>query len=306
MIGFIVPVRKEEQWTSHDAVVRLRSLLGVQEVGHAGSLDPFATGVLVCAVGRGTKVVSYLMDLPKDYVGVMRLGRTTDTGDITGTVIEERPVGPIALAEARELAACFVGRLEQVPPMVSAIKHHGKRLYELARKGIQVERKPRSVEVHSFEVLGVSGSLLEFRVVCGKGTYIRSLALDFGERLGTGACVEQLRRRAVGPFDEARAVALSGEPDAVRRAVADAAVPLAVALQHLPCLRLGPEWVRKVRQGAQPPWRAVDAADLPAGDRIRLLGPEGELIAIAALEAIPGPAERSWRDSWELLLERVL
>lgn len=306
MNGFVLPVHKEEDWTSHDAVHRLRRILGVQEVGHAGSLDPFATGVLLCGVGRGTKVLSYLMDLPKEYVGVMRLGVTTDTGDRTGKVIEEKPVGAIDPDAVRDLTRRFIGRIEQVPPMVSAIKQQGKRLYELARKGIEVERKPRLVEIRAFEILRCEGSEIEFRVLCGKGTYIRSLAHDFGTALGPGATLDQLKRSAVGPFDESQAVSLEGELEEARLRARAAAVPLATALSHLAGLRLRSEWVRKVRQGGQPPWRAVETADMPSTERVRLLGAEGELIAIASLDAVPGLPDRSWRDSWELRLDRVL
>jgi tRNA pseudouridine55 synthase len=304
--GFVLPVHKEEDWTSHDAVHRLRRLLGVQEIGHAGSLDPFATGVLLCGVGRGTKILSYLMDLPKEYVGVMRLGVTTDSGDMTGQVIEEKPVEAIDPERARELTRRFIGRTQQIPPMVSAIKQQGKRLYELARKGIEVERKPRTIEIHAFDLLKLEGDRIEFRVLCAKGTYIRSLAQDFGRELGPGASLEQLKRSAVGPFDESTTVSLLGEPLEARARALAGAIPLATALSHLSALRLRPDWVRRVRQGGQPPWRAVEAADLPSTERIRLLGSEGELIAIASLDAVPGIPERSWRDSWELRLDRVL
>ncbi len=306
MNGFVLAVHKEEEWTSHDAVHRLRRILGVQEIGHAGSLDPFATGVLVCGVGRGTKILSYLMDLPKEYVGVMRLGVTTDTGDRTGKVIEERPVGAVDPGAARELTRRFIGRTEQVPPMVSAIKQQGKRLYELARKGIEVERKPRMVEIHAFDILAIEGAEIEFRVLCGKGTYMRSLAQDFGNALGPGATLDRLRRSAVGPFDESQAISLTGEPEEARSRALSAAVPLAAALSHLAALRLLPDWIRRVRQGGQPPWRAMETAEMPSTKRVRLLGPEGELIAIASLDAVPGLPDRSWRDSWELRLDRVL
>lgn len=281
-------------------------MLGVQEIGHAGSLDPFATGVLVCGVGRGTKIIALLMDLPKEYAGTIRLGRITDTGDRTGAILEERGVGEIGIERAREAAGELTGVLEQVPPMVSAIKQRGTRLYDLARRGIEVERKPRRVEVHSFDVLSIAGDLVEFRIRCGRGTYVRALARDFGERLGPGACVEELRRTAIGTFTENDAVALTGSMEDQRARALAAAIPLARALAHMPSLRLRPEWVRKVRQGGQPPWRGVEATELPAGERVCLIGTEGDLIAIASVSAVPGLADRSWRDSWELKLARVL
>ena len=305
MTGFVLPILKEEDWTSHDAVQRLRSILGVREIGHAGRLDPFATGVLVCAVGRATKLVSYLMDLPKEYVGTIRLGIDTDTGDITGEVRERRPTEDVGEDAIRGAAARFVGEIDQIPPMISAIKHQGRRLYDLARAGIEVERKPRRVTVHAFDLPAIRDDRVEFRVLCSKGTYVRALARDLGEALGTGGCVERLRRTAVGPFTEERAVSLTGEPEAVRRACLRAAVQPVDAIAHLGAMRLRSEWVRRIRRGEQPPWRAVDAEALPAHAPIRLLGPEGDLVAIAVLDAVPGPIDRSWRDSWELKLERV-
>lgn len=306
MTGFVVPVLKQEEWTSHDAVHRLRTILGVKEIGHAGSLDPFATGVLVCGVGRGTKVISYLMDLPKEYVGVIRLGIATDTGDITGEVRERRSVEGLTEEAIRTAACRFVGTLEQIPPMVSAIKVQGRRLYDLARAGIEIERKPRRVEVHAFDLTRVDGDRVEFLVRCSKGTYVRALARDLGDALGVGGCVEQLCRSAVGSFTLENAVSLVGEQDVVKAACLRAAVPLATALGHLEPLRLQHEWVRRVRMGEQPPWRAVDAKAMPSAAPIRLVGPEGDLVAIAVLDAVPGPIDRSWRDSWELKLERVL
>jgi tRNA pseudouridine55 synthase len=205
------------------------------------------------------------------------------------------------------VAAGFVGVLKQVPPMVSAVKHQGKRLYELARKGIEVDRPARDVEVHSFEILGLSAEHLEFRVLCGRGTYIRALAQEFGEALGPGATLEQLRRRAVGGFVEDLSVSLEeDEPATIRASCERRAVPLAEALGHIHPLTLRSEWVRKIRHGSQPPWRAVGAEAMPEGRIFRLLGPGGDLIAVAALEAVPGPAERPWQDSWELRLDRVL
>jgi tRNA pseudouridine55 synthase len=306
MTGYVLAVNKEAGWTSHDAVQRLRGVLRIREIGHAGSLDPFATGVLVCGVGRGTKILAFMLDLPKHYSGVMRLGRVTDSGDVTGSVIEENPIPTIDLEQARRTAERFLGRQEQTPPMLSALKQDGKRLYELARKGVEVERAPRAIEIHSFDVLGLSGDLLEFRVVCGRGTYIRTLAADFGAALGPGASVERLHRDAVGSYDALRAVSLSADPEAVRAACERAVVPLSAALDHLPALTLYEEWVRRVRHGGQPPWRAFRTETIPDAKRYRLLGPEGALVAVASLEAVPGPLDRPWKESWELRLDRVL
>ncbi|MDM7914573.1 MAG: tRNA pseudouridine(55) synthase TruB [Candidatus Eisenbacteria bacterium] len=307
MTGSILVLDKPAGWTSHDAVHRLRVVLGVKEVGHAGSLDPYATGVLVCGIGRGTKVLSYLMDLPKRYVGSLRLGRITDTGDKTGAVIEEREVVPIEPERIRSEAASFVGLYESVPPMMSAVKYQGKRLYAYARAGIEIERKTRTVEVRRFDITSIGPDLIGFRIDCGKGTYVRSLVQDLGERLGPGASVEELRRIAVGPFEDGGAVRIDDDLAVARTRCEAASMPLAAALAHLPAVRLRQsDWVRRVRQGGQPPWRAVDVSERPGSSPLRLLAPEGELIAIVAVDAIPGPIDRPWQDAWGLKLERVL
>ena len=306
MIDYILAVNKEVGWTSHDVVQRLRRVLGIREIGHAGSLDPFATGVLICGIGRATKVLPFMVDLRKDYAGAMRLGKVTDSGDVTGHVVQERPLGSVDLAQARDLARTFIGLQEQIPPMLSALRQNGKRLYDLARKGIEVDRMPRTVEIHTFEILGLSGDLLEFRVICGRGTYIRTLAADYGAALGPGASVERLHRRAVGSYDDTRAVSIDGDPEAVRQACERASVPMAAALAHLPALTLRSEWVRRVRHGAQPPWRAIATETVPEGRRFRLVGPENGLVAVASLEPVPGLADRAWKESWELRLDRVL
>ena len=305
MIDYVLAVNKEVGWTSHDAVQRLRQVLRIREIGHAGSLDPFATGVLVCGIGRGTKTLPFMLDLPKDYSGAMRLGKVTDSGDVTGRVIQEKPVGPIDLEQARQLARRFIGFQEQIPPMLSALRQNGKRLYDLARQGLEVERMPRTVEIRTFDILGLSGDLLEFRVICGRGTYIRTLAADYGAALGPGASVERLHRRAVGSYDDTRAVSIEGDPEVVRQACQRESVPMAAALEHLPALTLRSEWVRRVRQGTQPPWRAILTETVPEAKRFRLLGPESGLVAVASLEPVPGLVDRAWKDSWELRLDRV-
>ncbi|MBD3163505.1 MAG: tRNA pseudouridine(55) synthase TruB [Candidatus Eisenbacteria bacterium] len=305
MNGFVLPVDKPESWTSHDAVQRLRRILETREVGHAGTLDPFATGILACGVGRGTKILSYLLDLPKEYVGTLRLGRVTDSGDRTGKVLREEAVGPVDLERAREVAVEFVGRREQVPPMTSALKRNGRRLYQLARKGIEVEREPRLVAIHRFEILDREADRIRFAILCGRGTYIRTLIADFGERLGPGASVETLRRTKVGPLSTDGAVDLEGPDDRVRAACAAKRIPLAQALAHLPSLVLRPDWIRRIRNGIQPPWRAVERGTPERGCLFRLVGPEGELVAVARRREVPGPIDGPAGTEGELRLERV-
>jgi tRNA pseudouridine55 synthase len=198
--GEILNINKPEGWTSFDVVKKVRRLLRVKKVGHAGTLDPFATGVLLVCTGRATKRVSKLMGLEKEYVGVVELGKTTDTLDVTGSIVEEREVPAVTLDEVRQVAGEFVGRISQVPPAYSALKVNGRRMYKLARKGEAVALPPRTVEIYAVDVLDLNLPELTIRVRCGKGTYIRALARDIGERLGTVAYLRTLQRTAIGPY----------------------------------------------------------------------------------------------------------
>lgn len=198
--------------TSHDVVARARRLLGTRRVGHAGTLDPDATGVLVLGVGPATRLLRYLTPLPKSYEGEVVLGATTATLDASGEVLATYDMTGVTLQEVRAAAAGLVGDLTQVPPMVSAVRVGGRRLHDLARRGVEIDRAPRPVTVHRFDVLalshpsdGVDDSVVRVRVDCSSGTYVRSLADDLGRALGGGAHLRHLRRTAVGPFTAARA-----------------------------------------------------------------------------------------------------
>lgn len=208
-------VDKPAGLTSHDVVARARRLLGTRKVGHAGTLDPDATGVLVLGVGRATRLLRYVTALPKSYEGEMVLGVETSTLDASGEVVATYDMAGATLEAARVAAAGLVGDIDQVPPMVSAVRVGGRRLHELARQGIEVERAARPVTVHRFEVLALvpppldtEGSprpVLRVEVGCSSGTYVRTLASDLGRALGGGAHLRNLRRTAVGPFALARA-----------------------------------------------------------------------------------------------------
>lgn len=215
--GFVV-VDKPAGCTSHDVVARCRRLLGTRKVGHAGTLDPDATGVLIVGVGRATRLLRFASALRKTYVGEVVLGATTTTLDASGEVTERFDMGDVALEQVRETARSLTGRIQQVPPMVSALKVGGQRLHELARKGIEVERAPRNVEVFRFEVFE-TGELGCFRVLveCSSGTYVRVLAADLGARLDGGAYLRILRRVSVGSFTDAEALDLEEvTPSSVR------------------------------------------------------------------------------------------
>ncbi|MBQ6558641.1 MAG: tRNA pseudouridine(55) synthase TruB [Clostridia bacterium] len=198
MNGIII-VDKPQGKTSHDIVYAIRRLTGIKKVGHTGTLDPMATGVLPICIGSATKVADMLTLSDKAYTAEFVLGKTTDTLDAEGEILTETEVN-ITEDEIRAAVMSFVGEIEQIPPMYSAIKQNGKKLYELARQGIEVERKPRKVTINSIDILEINGKTVTIDVSCSKGTYIRTLCADIGERLGTGAYMTKLRRTKTGIF----------------------------------------------------------------------------------------------------------
>lgn len=199
----VLNVYKEQGFTSHDVVAKLRGILKIKKIGHTGTLDPDAVGVLPVCIGKGTKLCDLITDWSKTYEAVMLLGTTTDTLDTSGTILSQSEV---TVSEMDVLRACneFVGKYEQTPPMYSALKHNGQKLYELARKGIVIERKPRIVNINSLRVNDInlvdSQKTVTITVDCSKGTYIRSLCDDIGKKLGCGACMMKLTRTRVGDF----------------------------------------------------------------------------------------------------------
>jgi len=199
-------VDKAAGWTSHDVVAKARGILGTKKIGHSGTLDPDATGVLLLGVGKATRLLRFLSPLPKTYTGEVVLGLETDTLDASGTPTARWDMSSVTPEEVREEAAAFVGEIEQIPPMVSAVKVDGKRLHELARKGVEVEREPRKVTIHRLEVEPTDDPLVyRIEVECSSGTYIRTLAADLGGELGGGAHLRNLRRTAIGPHTLAEA-----------------------------------------------------------------------------------------------------
>ena len=194
--------------TSHDVVDAIRRKFQIKKVGHCGTLDPNATGLLIIVLGRGTKLSEKLMGDDKVYEGALKLGISTDSYDADGEILETKTVPPVTLEQLNELAAPFVGDQMQVPPMVSAIKKNGVPLYKLARKGIVVEREPRLIHVYNFRFTGYSEPFGEFRLACTKGTYVRSIAHELGQKIGCGAHLATLRRSVSGKFDIADALPL--------------------------------------------------------------------------------------------------
>lgn len=202
----VLLVDKAQDMTSHDVVAITRRALNTKKVGHCGTLDPLATGLLIITIGRGTKIQDLLMSEDKEYIGTMRLGQVTDSQDAEGEVIETRPVPDFARDQIDAAFAKFKGDFYQTPPMVSAIKKDGVPLYKLARQGKQVEREPRFVRVYASEIKEVRLPEIDFRVVCSKGFYVRTYAHDIGEELGCGAHLSALRRTKSGRFDTERAI----------------------------------------------------------------------------------------------------
>lgn len=203
----IVIIDKPQGWTSQDVTARLRRVYNTRRIGHGGTLDPMATGVLPVFVGRATRAVEFFEHAEKTYETVLLLGRTTDTQDVTGTVVEEKEVS-ITSEQIEAVLPRFRGEIMQIPPMYSALKVNGRKLYELARKGKEVERQPRPITIFELTNLGFDGTRLRLRVQCSKGTYIRTLCQDIGDALGTGGCMEELRRVRAGDYDLSQAVPL--------------------------------------------------------------------------------------------------
>ncbi len=195
----IIPIDKPQDWTSQDVAARLRRVFGTRRIGHGGTLDPMATGVLPIFVGRATRAVEFFESAEKEYIATLRLGLLTDTQDITGRILETRPVH-VSLEALESVLPHFLGPQQQIPPMYSAIKVNGQKLYELARQGKTVERQPRSITIYELELLEFRDGDCRLRVQCSKGTYIRTLCEDIGKALGCGGCMAALRRSRAGVY----------------------------------------------------------------------------------------------------------
>jgi len=289
----VLVINKPAGWTSHDVVARARTLLGMSKVGHTGTLDPAATGVLVLCLGRATRIAEYLMSADKAYRAVLRLGVATDTQDATGTVVGRVAETLPDQAAIAEVMNRFVGRRQQVPPMYSAVKVQGVPLYKAARAGRTVSRSPREFTVRSLEILSI-GPMPEgtahlptldvtFDVVCSKGTYVRTLCADIGELLGAGGHLASLERRRVGRFciEEAMSLdELAGLAD--RGAVETRLYTLAAALADLPALHVDRDAVEGLCHGVAVPVSRVVSSEgaWMAGAFVRLLSPDGRLVGI--------------------------
>lgn len=237
MINGIINVYKEKGFTSHDVVAKLRGILGQKKIGHTGTLDPDAVGVLPVCLGRGTKLCDMLTDTDKIYEAVLLFGKTTDTQDITGTVLEEYECSELTPEKVKECIQGYIGAYEQLPPMFSALKINGKKLYELAREGIEVERKTRNVQIYDIKVQRIELPRVYMEVKCSKGTYIRTLCHDIGQSLGTGACMEALERTKAGRFEVSESLKL-GQIEAYKKEerVMDFVLPMDAMFLEFPAL----------------------------------------------------------------------
>jgi tRNA pseudouridine55 synthase len=266
--------------TSHDVVDVVRRALGTRRVGHLGTLDPLATGVLPLAVRDATKLVPYVPTDPKIYTGSIELGAATDTFDAEGRVVRRHEGSLPTEAAVRAALAGFVGEILQVPPMYSSVKHEGEPLHRIARRGGHVERAPRKVTVHRLEVHGYRPPLVDVEVACSAGTYVRSLADDLGRELGCGAHLAHLRRTRSGPFLSAQAVALDALEQAAAPGDAEALLLSPVSVLGVPSVTLAEAPARRVSHGGDVPTPpGVGPPPLP-GTRVAALDGDGELVAL--------------------------
>lgn len=297
MLGMdgVLVIDKPAGLTSHDVVARARRILHERRIGHTGTLDPFATGVLVIVLGRATRLAQFLSGVDKEYEAIIRLGYSTDTGDLTGNPIPGPPAKPDTWTEPQieEALKSLRGEIDQVPPMYSAKKVGGRKLYELARRGESVERKPIHVCIYEFAAIKAEGQLIKdnldgtfdfhTRVSCSSGTYVRTLAEDFGKRLDVGAHLAELRRTRVGNFSIDQAITLDelkihfGE-----ESIGAVLQPPGVALSQLPFMHLSPEEVRRTNHG-----REVRVAETSwnDGEDVRMCDGDNQLVAVGRYDA---------------------
>ena len=294
MDGVLV-IDKPPGITSHDVVARARHIVHERRIGHTGTLDPFATGVLVILLGKGTRLAQFLSGVDKEYEAIIRLGYSTDTGDRTGNPIAGPDVDKSKLNEQEIEAALqsLRGDIDQIPPMYSAKKVEGKKLYELARRGENIERQPIRVCIHEFEAIGPEGQLIKdnfdgtfdfhARVSCSSGTYVRTLAEDFGRRLYVGAHLAELRRTRVGDFSLDQAITLDElKIHFAEESLGEVLLPLNAALSRLPFVHLSAEDVRRANHGREV---SVAEADWADGENVKMCDIDEQLIAIGQYDA---------------------
>ncbi|KZS43701.1 pseudouridine synthase [Paenibacillus glucanolyticus] len=280
----ILAVHKPAGWTSHDVVAKVRGILRMKRIGHTGTLDPEVTGVLPLCLGRATRVVEYLQELPKEYHAVLRLGYSTDTEDITGSVTETADEVHVTKNEAIEALQSFMGPISQVPPMYSAVKINGKRLYELAREGKTVERKSRTVTIHEIEMTDFDAegeyTDISFRVLCSKGTYIRTLCVDIGRKLGLPSVMVKLERTVSAGITEQQCLTLEQIEQFMKEGTLHTRlIPVDQAIHNLPEHTVSEEKKEAALQGQRLSSRAVEPA-VDSSEPIRLYDIKGNFLGI--------------------------
>ncbi len=283
MISGFVAIDKPAAWTSHDVVAKARGIVGQRKVGHAGTLDPAATGLLILGLGKATRLIRFVQSEEKEYVARVVFGVTTDTLDADGSILTREPMA-FAESDLLDVLERFIGTIAQVPPMVSAVKVGGTRLYELARQGREIERTARAVEVYDIDLVDFApGPYPEATMVirCGTGTYVRSLAADIGQALGGGAHLGSLRRTRIGAISVKDAATIGEFEKDPRSRV----MPMSNGLDHLPAIRLDEQASQAVCHGTQ---FAADAFGVDA-ELVRMVGSDGELLAVY------GRREASWK-----------
>lgn len=282
MIHGIINVYKEKGFTSHDVVAKLRGIVGQKKIGHTGTLDPDATGVLPVCLGKATKLCDLLTDKNKTYEAVLLLGKTTDTQDITGEVLEEKSTEALTEEKVREAIEGFIGDYEQIPPMYSALKVNGKKLYELAREGKVIERKARPVKILDIQILEIDLPKVRMEVSCSKGTYIRTLCHDIGEKLGCGGCMESLIRTRVSTFriedaktlDEVETLKQEGK-------LAELLVPIDAMFPFYPKITVKDDWKAFAKNGNPLDLKMLkEACGQDEETQVRLYDESGKFIAI--------------------------
>ena len=282
MIHGIINVYKEKGFTSHDVVAKLRGIVGQKKIGHTGTLDPDATGVLPVCLGKATKLCDLLTDKNKTYEAVLLLGKTTDTQDITGEVLEEKSTEALTEEKVREAIEGFIGDYEQIPPMYSALKVNGKKLYELAREGKVIERKARPVKILDIQILEIDLPKVRMEVSCSKGTYIRTLCHDIGEKLGCGGCMESLSRTRVSTFriedaktlDEIETLKQEGK-------LAELLVPIDAMFPFYPKITVKDDWKAFAKNGNPLDLKMLkEACGQDEETQVRLYDESGKFIAI--------------------------
>jgi tRNA pseudouridine55 synthase len=280
-VNGILVIDKPAGRTSHDVVDRVRQVMGTRKVGHTGTLDPLATGVLPVCVNEATKLMPFLSQDDKEYRAVMLLGTETDTLDIEGKVTSRRDAH-VSVREIEEVVFSFHGEIEQVPPRYSAIKHRGRSSHVWARKGIVIDLAPRKVEIRAIRVEALDLPYVTFSASCSKGTYIRSLCADIGRKLSCGACLAGLRRTRSGIFREDAALSLEDLPHRADASV----IAMADALPHFASVSIDERLAEKMRAGYQPVIDVLKGYHIPfldAGDVVKFTAPEGRLVAMAVM-----------------------